>query len=71
MILFKFRIPLYTDDDGDDHNIWDPVTDPRRIRVLEIKNEVRMVTETAVQRRRLKFWESLGLTDTKAFVPID
>ena len=68
-INVSFREPLYTDDEGKDHRIWDPVTDPKHIQVLQINHEVKMIPEPGTHR--IKFWESLGLEDTKPFIPID
>jgi len=60
--------PLYTDEDGNKLEIWDPVTDPRNIRVLSINEEVKMIPEP--HQQRYKFWEELGLSDLKPFIPI-
>ncbi len=58
-IWFVFREPLYTDEEGRDHRIWNPVRDPKNIVALQISNYVKMVPEPFTEN--LKFWEKVNL----------
>lgn len=62
-------VPSYTDGEtGEDVKVWDPITDPSKINVIQIDKEVKMIPEP--DTHRFKFWESLALADMKPWIPL-
>jgi len=69
-ITIVYRVPLYTDKNGTDVEIWEPVkSSDKEVRFLELNTNVRMIEDRFVQRR--KFWENLGLPDSTAILDDD
>ncbi len=57
--------PLYTDEDGKDMRIWEPVKDPENPIFLQIDKEVTMISEPI--QDAIKFWDTLNLNESKAY----
>jgi len=56
------RKPTYIED-GEELDPWEPIYNVANIKMLQIDEEIKMIPISDDNKKRLKFWQQLNLTD--------